>query len=189
MSCSPRHARVVGWQVAFPWRDYQAQVFGARLKPAPELLCSASFAVLPVSMVYGVSVSVRDPRPLDRKLVRVRVEKALESGLHIGRSPSTRCSLISGTRRAAWPSNCRTSRKPPGSALLRLREEKGVQSAALFSVRRSFAGRARDRTGQRAARSAQPGPTQAGAQHACGEHGGSGRRPALPARPRAGFGA
>jgi len=123
---------LVGWQLRSLWRDYQAQVFGARLKLRLMLMFGV-IAVLPGALVYGVSVQFVT-RSIE-SWFDVRVEKALESGLHLGRSAldSLLADLGDKARNmAAELSDIQeTSRR---SALLRLREEKGVQSAALFSV-------------------------------------------------------
>ena len=123
---------MVGWQVRSLWRDYQAQVFGARLK-LRLMLMFGIIAVLPGALVYGVSVQFVT-RSIE-SWFDVRVEKALESGLHLGRSALD--SLLAdladkGRSAAAELSDIQESSRR--SALLRLREEKGVQSAALFSV-------------------------------------------------------
>ena len=74
---------LVGWQLRTLWRDYQAQVFGARLKLRLMLMFGV-IAVLPGALVYGVSVQFVT-RSIE-SWFDVRVEKALESGLHLGRS-------------------------------------------------------------------------------------------------------
>ncbi len=123
---------LVGWQLRSLWRDYQAQVFGARLKLRLMLMFGV-IAVLPGALVYGVSVQFVT-RSIE-SWFDVRVEKALESGLHLGRSAldSLLADLGDKARNMAGELSDiqETSRR---SALLRLREEKGVQSAALFSV-------------------------------------------------------
>ena len=123
---------LVGWQLRTLWRDYQAQVFGARLK-LRLMLMFGFIAVLPGAMVYGVSVQFVT-RSIE-SWFDVRVEKALESGLQLGRSAldSLLADLVDkGRNMASELSDIQeVSRR---SALLRLREEKGVQTAALFSV-------------------------------------------------------
>jgi nitrogen fixation/metabolism regulation signal transduction histidine kinase len=123
---------LVGWQLRTLWRDYQAQVFGARLKLRLMLMFGV-IAVLPGALVYGVSVQFVT-RSIE-SWFDVRVEKALESGLHLGRSALDSLLLDLGDRARSMASELsdiqESSRR---SALLRLREEKGVQSAALFSV-------------------------------------------------------
>ncbi|HXE41318.1 MAG TPA: PAS domain-containing sensor histidine kinase, partial [Azonexus sp.] len=123
---------LVGWQLRSLWRDYQAQVFGARLKLRLMLMFGV-IAVLPGALVYGVSVQFVT-RSIE-SWFDVRVEKALESGLHLGRSALDSLLVDLGDKARSMASELsdiqETSRR---SALLRLREEKGVQSAALFSV-------------------------------------------------------
>ncbi len=123
---------LVGWQLRSLWRDYQAQVFGSRLKLRLMLMFGV-IAVLPGALVYGVSVQFVT-RSIE-SWFDVRVEKALESGLQLGRSALD--SLLAdlgdkGRSMAGELSDIQeVSRR---SALLRLREERGVQSVALFSV-------------------------------------------------------
>ncbi|MCG2575841.1 ATP-binding protein [Dechloromonas sp. XY25] len=123
---------LVGWQLRTLWRDYQAQVFGARLKLRLMLMFGV-IAVLPGALVYGVSVQFVT-RSIE-SWFDVRVEKALESGLHLGRSAldSLLADMVDkGRSMAAELSDIQEASRR--SALLRLREEKGVQTAALFSV-------------------------------------------------------
>ncbi|HEX6733831.1 MAG TPA: ATP-binding protein [Azonexus sp.] len=123
---------LVGWQLRALWRDYQAQVFGSRLKLRLMLMFGV-IAVLPGALVYGVSVQFVT-RSIE-SWFDVRVEKALESGLQLGRSALD--SLLAdlgdkGRSMAGELSDIQEASRR--SALLRLREERGVQSAALFSV-------------------------------------------------------
>ena len=74
---------LVGWQLRSLWRDYRMQVFGARLK-LRLMFMFGIIAVLPGALVYGVSVQFVT-RSIE-SWFDVRVEKALESGLHLGRS-------------------------------------------------------------------------------------------------------
>lgn len=123
---------LVGWQVRSLWRDYHAQVFGARLK-LRLMLMFGLVAILPGSLVYGVSVQFVT-RSIE-SWFDVRVEKALESGLHLGRSALDSLLLDlteKGRGMALELSDLKDSARR--SALLRLREQQGVQSAALFSV-------------------------------------------------------
>ncbi|MFZ2267675.1 MAG: ATP-binding protein [Azonexus sp.] len=123
---------LVGSQLRSLWRDYQAQVFGARLKLRLMLMFGV-IAVLPGALVYGVSVQFVT-RSIE-SWFDVRVEKALESGLHLGRSALDSLQADLGDKARSMASELadiqESSRR---SALLRLRDEKGVQSAALFSV-------------------------------------------------------
>ena len=123
---------LVSWQLRSLWRDYRAQIFGARLK-LRLMLMFGIIAVLPGALVYGVSVQFVT-RSIE-SWFDVRVEKALESGLQLGRSALD--SLLAdltdkGRSMANELSELRDSGRR--SALLRLREQHGVQSAALFSL-------------------------------------------------------
>jgi len=123
---------LVSWQLRSLWRDYRAQVFGARLK-LRLMMMFGIVAVLPGALVYGVSVQFVT-RSIE-SWFDVRVEKALESGLHLGRSALD--SLLADlTGKAQSMANELSDLKDAGrrSALLRLREQNAVQSAALFSV-------------------------------------------------------
>ncbi len=123
---------LVSWQLRSLWRDYRAQIFGARLKLRLMLMFGV-IAVLPGALVYGVSVQFVT-RSIE-SWFDVRVEKALESGLHLGRSALD--SLLADlTEKARVMANELSDLRDSGrrSALLRLREQQGVQSAALFSV-------------------------------------------------------
>jgi nitrogen fixation/metabolism regulation signal transduction histidine kinase len=123
---------LVSWQLRLLWREYRAQVFGARLK-LRLMMMFGIVAVLPGALVYGVSVQFVT-RSIE-SWFDVRVEKALESGLHLGRSALD--SLLADlTGKAQSMANELSDLKEAGrrSALLRLREQSAVQSAALFSV-------------------------------------------------------
>ncbi len=123
---------LVGWQLRSLWRDYQAQVFGARLK-LRLMLMFGFIAVLPGALVYGVSVQFVT-RSIE-SWFDVRVETALESGLKLGRSALDSLLADLGERAHGAASELADIREESRrSALLRLREEKGVESAALFSL-------------------------------------------------------
>ena len=123
---------LVGWQLRALWRDYQAQVFGARLK-LRLMMMFGLIAVLPGALVYGVSVQFVT-RSIE-SWFDVRVEKALESGLHLGRSALDSLLVDLGDKAQSMATELSDIKEASRrSALLRLREERGVQSAALFSV-------------------------------------------------------
>ncbi len=74
---------LVGWQVRQLWRDHRAKVFGSRLK-LRLMIFFGLMAVMPGALIYGVSYQF-----LTKSIESwfdVRVEKALESGLALGRS-------------------------------------------------------------------------------------------------------
>lgn len=123
---------LVSWQLRSLWRDYRAQVFGARLKLRLMMMFGV-IAVLPGALVYGVSVQFVT-RSIE-SWFDVRVEKALESGLRLGRSALDSL-LVDLTDKARGMANELSDLRESGrrSALLRLREQRGVQSVALFSV-------------------------------------------------------
>ncbi len=123
---------LVSWQLRSLWRDYRAQIFGARLK-LRLMLMFGIIAVLPGALVYGVSVQFVT-RSIE-SWFDVRVEKALESGLHLGRSALDSL-LYDLTEKANQMANELSDLRESGrrSALSRLREQHGVQSAALFSL-------------------------------------------------------
>ncbi len=123
---------LVGWQLRSLWRDYQAQVFGSRLKLRLMLMFGV-IAVLPGALVYGVSVQFVT-RSIE-SWFDVRVEKALESGLQLGRSAlDSRLQELTGKAREVALELSDIQESSRRSALLRLREDKGLQSAALFTV-------------------------------------------------------
>jgi nitrogen fixation/metabolism regulation signal transduction histidine kinase len=123
---------MVGWQLRSLWRDYQAQVFGARLKLRLMLMFGV-IAVLPGTLVYGVSVQFVT-RSIE-SWFDVRVEKALESGLHLGRSALDSLLADLGEKARSMAIELSDIKEDSRrSALLRLLEEKNIRSAALFSV-------------------------------------------------------
>jgi nitrogen fixation/metabolism regulation signal transduction histidine kinase len=123
---------LVGWQLRSLWRDYQAQVFGSRLKLRLMLMFGV-IAVLPGALVYGVSVQFVT-RSIE-SWFDVRVEKALESGLQLGRSAlDSRLQELTAKAREVALELSDIQESSRRSALLRLREDKGLQSAALFTV-------------------------------------------------------
>jgi len=123
---------LVGWQLHTLWRDYRAGVFGSRLKLRLMLMFGV-IAVLPGALVYGVSVQFVT-RSIE-SWFDVRVEKALESGLQLGRSALDSLLADLGDKGRKMAAELSDIHEPSRrSALLRLREERGVQSAALFSL-------------------------------------------------------
>jgi nitrogen fixation/metabolism regulation signal transduction histidine kinase len=74
---------LVGWRLITFWREYQAKLFGSRIKWRL-LLMLILMAVMPAALVYAVSVQFAE-RSID-SWFDVRVDKALEDGLDLGRS-------------------------------------------------------------------------------------------------------
>ncbi len=122
---------LVGWQVHALWREHRAQVFGSRLK-LRLMLMFGLVAVVPGTLVYGVSVQFVT-RSIE-SWFDVRVEKALESGLSLGRSALD--SLLGELAQKARSMATELADRPEnaqGLLLSRLREQAGVDSVALFA--------------------------------------------------------
>ncbi|HRE15961.1 MAG TPA: ATP-binding protein [Rhodocyclaceae bacterium] len=123
---------LVGWQLYSLWREHRAQVFGARLKLRLTLMFGL-VALLPGMLVYGVSVQFVT-RSIE-SWFDVRVEKALEAGLNLGQTALD--SLLADLSEKGRNMASELAELPEAgrrSALLRLREQTGVQSTALFSL-------------------------------------------------------
>jgi len=122
---------LVLWQLRQLWREHRAEVFGSRLK-LRLMLMFALMAVVPGALVYAVSLQFA-VKSIE-SWFDVRVDKALEGGLNLGRSAldyllddlsdkaGTMALELGGTSGASRPGQ-----------LHRLREQVGVQSATLFS--------------------------------------------------------
>lgn len=113
------------------WREYRQRVFGSRLKYRLVLML-ALMAVLPGALIYGVSMQFA-VRSID-SWFDVRVDRALEGGLDLGRNvlESLEAELLTKARGIAFSLSDSPS---PGPTLLnRLREQAGVKSATLMSV-------------------------------------------------------
>ena len=123
---------LVVWQVRLLWQEHRAKVFGSRLK----LRLMAVFglmAVLPGVLIYAVSVQFVT-KSIDTWF-DVRVEKALESGLSLGRSALD--SLLEELAEKARTVALELSELPEPqrrAALTHLREQTGAQYVALFSA-------------------------------------------------------
>ncbi|MDR1351194.1 MAG: HAMP domain-containing protein, partial [Zoogloeaceae bacterium] len=124
---------LVGWQMGRLWRDLRDKVFGSRLK-LRLMLMFGLMAVIPGVLMYGVSVQF-----ITRSIESwfdVRVEKALESGLNLGRSS---LDYLQGelVQKAQGMAQDLTASAVSDSALRsrlsRLREQSAVDSAALFA--------------------------------------------------------
>lgn len=123
---------LVGWQLRQLWQEHRQKVFGSRLKLRLMLLFGL-MAVLPGALIYGVSVQF-----LTKSIESwfdVRVEKALESGLALGRSAldAQLADLMDKAQGVAleladYPENQHRGQ------LSRLREQAGSETAALFSL-------------------------------------------------------
>jgi len=131
---------IVGWQLRALWRDYRAKVFGSRLK-LRLMLMFGGMAVLPGVIVYAVSVQFVT-RSIE-SWFDVRVEKALESGLSLGRSAidALLADLTAKARGMAVELGDRP--EPVRQVMLsRLRERSGVHTASLYSLSGTLLGTA-----------------------------------------------
>lgn len=120
------------WQVRDLWREHQARIFGSRLK-LRLMLMFGLMAVLPGVLIYAVSVQFVT-KSID-SWFDVRVEKALESGLDLGRSALD--SLLDDLAEKGHVMALELGNQSEIQhqlALGRLREQTGVQFAALFST-------------------------------------------------------
>lgn len=123
---------LVAWQLRTLWRDHRAKVFGSRLK-LRLMLMFALMAVLPGVLVYAVSVQFVT-KSIDTWF-DVRVEKALESGLSLGRSAlDLLLDDLSGKGHAMALDLGDRSEAQRRLMLARLRDQTGVQAAALFAL-------------------------------------------------------
>lgn len=123
---------LVGWQLRALWRDHRAKVFGSRLK-LRLMLMFGLMAVLPGVLVYAVSVQFVTKSI--ETWFDVRVEKALESGLDLGRSALDYLLADLTGKGYTMALELGDHPEPQRRALLnRLREQTGVQAAALFTA-------------------------------------------------------
>ena len=122
---------LIAWQVRDLWQEHRAKVFGSRLK-LRLMLMFGLMAVLPGILIYAVSVQFVTKSI--ETWFDVRVEKALESGLNLGRSvlDSLLDDLAEKGRSMAFDLGDQTEAKRR-LALSRLREQTGIQFAALFT--------------------------------------------------------
>ena len=126
-------AALLGYQLYALRQKLKAGVFGARLTLRLVLLF-ALVAVLPGVLVYGVSVQFV-ARSIE-SWFDVRVEKALEGGLNLGRR--TLDNLLNDLIKRAESMATSLAGRPAAehiSALNTLREQAGAQEATLFTQR------------------------------------------------------
>lgn len=120
------------WQLRQLWQEHRQKVFGSRLK-LRLMVFFGLMAVLPGVLIYGVSVQF-----LTKSIESwfdVRVEKALESGLALGRSAldAQLAELMDKAQGAAleladYPDSQHRAQ------MNRLREQAAVDTASLFSI-------------------------------------------------------
>ncbi len=122
---------LIVWQVRDLWREHRAKIFGSRLK-LRLMLMFGLMSVLPGILIYAVSVQFVTKSI--ETWFDVRVETALESGLNLGREALDlmRSDLTEKARSMALDLGDRPESQW-SIALSRLREQTGVQSAAVFA--------------------------------------------------------
>ncbi|WP_300336396.1 ATP-binding protein [Accumulibacter sp.] len=122
---------LISWQLRVLWREHQAKVFGSRLK-LRLMLMFGLMAVLPGVLIYAVSVQFVTKSI--ETWFDVRVEKALEAGLNLGRSAlDSLLADLAAKGQAMALELAERSETLRRLDINRLREQSGVQSAALFS--------------------------------------------------------
>ena len=124
---------LLGYQLYTLRRKLKAGVFGAKLTLRLVLLF-ALVAILPGALVYGVSVQF--VAKSIESWFDVRVEKALEGGLNLGRT--TLDNLLKDLVQKAETMATSLAVRPPVehiAALNALREQSGVNEATLFTQR------------------------------------------------------
>jgi nitrogen fixation/metabolism regulation signal transduction histidine kinase len=123
---------LIVWQVRLLGQEYRARVFGSRLK-LRLMVFFGIMAVLPGVLIYAVSVQFVTKSI--ETWFDVRVEKALESGLNLGRSAlDSLLDDLSEKGRAIAQELGALPESQWRVALSRLREQSGVQYLALFST-------------------------------------------------------
>ncbi len=123
---------LITWQVQALWQEHRAKVFGSRLK-LRLMLMFGLMAVLPGVLIYAVSVQFVTKSI--ETWFDVRVEKALESGLNLGRSAlDSLLDDLAEKGRAMALDLGDLSEAQRRLALSRLREQNGVEFAALFTT-------------------------------------------------------
>ncbi|MEP6943307.1 MAG: HAMP domain-containing protein, partial [Betaproteobacteria bacterium] len=123
---------LVGYQLWRLRRNLKAGVFGSRLAVRLVLLF-ALVAVVPGALLYGVSVQFLGSSI--ESWFDVRVDRALEGGLNLGRSALD--SLLKETTNKATQVALALQESEPGGVAARLSrasEQSGVYEAALFST-------------------------------------------------------
>jgi nitrogen fixation/metabolism regulation signal transduction histidine kinase len=122
---------LVGWQLLRLWRKFKKGVFGSRLALRLVLLFSL-VALLPGALVYAVSVQFIGKSI--ESWFDVRVDRALEGGINLGRS-SLEYLLRETTNRASQIASALVDDTAPASVTLnRAAEQAGVNEATLFAT-------------------------------------------------------
>lgn len=125
-------AGLVAWQLRALWKEHRAKVFGSRLK-LRLLVFFALMGVVPGVTIYAVSVQFVTKSI--ESWFDVRVEAALESGLNLGRSALD--AMLSDLTEKGRQMAQELADRPDASRRLllnRLRDQAGIESAALFAA-------------------------------------------------------
>jgi len=123
---------LVLWQLHQLWREHRAEVFGSRLK-LRLMLMFALMAVVPGALVYAVSLQFA-VKSIE-SWFDVRVDKALEGGLALGRNALDYLLADLAEKADAMALDLGEASDTARPAQLnRLREQAGVQTATLFSA-------------------------------------------------------
>jgi nitrogen fixation/metabolism regulation signal transduction histidine kinase len=121
---------IVLWQLALLRRNLKRGVFGSRLAIRLVFLF-ALVAVLPGALVYAVSVQF-----LARSIESwfdVRIDRALEGGLNVGRAALDSLLKDTGDKARRIGEAIGDTTLPPGAALARAAEQAGANEAVLYS--------------------------------------------------------
>ncbi|MEZ5614662.1 MAG: ATP-binding protein [Rhodocyclaceae bacterium] len=123
---------LVLWQLRQLWREHRERAFGSRLK-LRLVLMFALMAVVPGALVYAVSLQFA-VKSIE-SWFDVRVDKALEGGLALGRNALDYLLADLAEKADTMALDLGEVAEPARAVLLnRLREQTGVQSATLFST-------------------------------------------------------
>jgi len=123
---------MVLWQLRQLWREHRAKVFGSRLK-LRLMLMFALMAVLPGVLVYAVSVQFA-VKSIE-SWFDVRVDKALENGLNLGRSAlDYLLADLAEKGRSMALDLSDSANASPSAQINRLREQSGVQMVSLLTA-------------------------------------------------------
>ena len=123
---------LVLWQLRQLWREHRARAFGSRLK-LRLMLMFALMAVVPGALVYAVSLQFA-VKSIE-SWFDVRVDKALEGGLALGRNALDYLLADLAEKAEAMALDLGEVADAARPAQLnRLREQAGVQTATLFAT-------------------------------------------------------
>ena len=121
---------IVGGQLLRLWRNLRAGVFGSRLALRLVLLF-ALVSCVPGALVFAVSAQF-----IGRSIESwfdVRVDRALDGGINLGRSALDYLLKETSNRATSIANVLADAQGPPGPALTRAAEQLGVFEAALYS--------------------------------------------------------